>query len=85
MPASKMTSKSSNTIPTSVINIGDEFKVSFFRVTHSIPDSFGICIDTKEGRIIDTGDFKIDLTPVGPNFELDKVSPARQRRRRSCS
>jgi ribonuclease J len=58
----------------SVINIGDEFKVSFFRVTHSIPDSFGICIDTKEGRIIDTGDFKIDLTPVGPNFELDKLA-----------
>jgi ribonuclease J len=43
----------------------------FFRVTHSIPDSFGICIDTKEGRIIETGDFKIDLTPVGPNFELE--------------
>ena len=59
---------------TSVINIGDEFKVSFFRVTHSIPDSFGICVDTKEGRIIDTGDYKIDLTPVGPNFELDKVA-----------
>jgi ribonuclease J len=58
----------------SVINIGDEFKVSFFRVTHSIPDSFGICIDTSEGRIIDTGDFKIDLTPVGPNFELDKLA-----------
>jgi ribonuclease J len=58
----------------SVINIGDDFKVSFFRVTHSIPDSFGICIDTKEGRIIDTGDFKIDLTPVGPNFELDKLA-----------
>jgi len=59
---------------TSVINIGDEFKVSFFRVTHSIPDSFGICVDAKEGRIIDTGDYKIDLTPVGPNFELDKVA-----------
>ncbi|MFA6619720.1 MAG: ribonuclease J [Bacilli bacterium] len=58
----------------SVINVGDDFKVSFFRVTHSIPDSFGICVDTKEGRIIDTGDFKIDLTPVGPNFELDKVA-----------
>lgn len=58
----------------SIINVGDDFKVSFFRVTHSIPDSFGICVDTKEGRIIDTGDFKIDLTPVGPNFELDKLA-----------
>lgn len=56
------------------VKIGDDFKVSFFRVTHSIPDSFGICIDTKEGRIIETGDFKIDLTPVGPQFELSKLS-----------
>lgn len=57
-----------------IVPIGDDFKVSFFRVTHSIPDSYGICIDTKEGRIIETGDFKIDLTPVGPQFELDKLS-----------
>jgi len=57
-----------------VVPIGDDFKVSFFRVTHSIPDSFGICIDTKEGRIVETGDFKIDLTPVGPKFELDKLA-----------
>jgi ribonuclease J len=58
----------------SVINVGDDFKVSFYRVTHSIPDSYGICIDTKEGRIIESGDFKIDLTPVGPNFELSKLA-----------
>ena len=58
----------------SVIKIGDDFKVSFFRVTHSIPDSYGLCIDTKEGRVIETGDFKIDLTPVGPNFELSKLA-----------
>ncbi len=57
-----------------IVPIGDDFKVSFFRVTHSIPDSYGICIDTKEGRIIETGDFKIDLTPVGPQFELDKLA-----------
>ena len=57
-----------------VITVGDDFKVSFFRVTHSITDSYGICIDTKQGRIIETGDFKIDLTPVGPNFELSKLA-----------
>ncbi len=51
-----------------------EFSVSFFRVTHSIPDSFGICVDTSEGRIVDTGDFKIDLTPVGPDIELAKMT-----------
>src|SRR5574344_1941253 len=57
----------------SIIRAG-EFKVSFFRVTHSIPDSFGICIDTPEGRIVTTGDFKIDLTPVGPDMELSKLA-----------
>lgn len=57
-----------------VVDIAGDFKVSFFRVTHSIPDAFGICIDTKHGRIIETGDFKIDLTPVGPQFELAKLS-----------
>lgn len=57
----------------SLIQAGS-FKVSFFRVTHSIPDSFGICIDTEQGRVCTTGDFKIDLTPVGPDIELSKIS-----------
>ncbi len=57
-----------------VVPIDNDFVVSFFRVTHSIPDSFGVCIDTKQGRIVETGDFKIDLTPVGPHFEIDKLA-----------
>lgn len=57
----------------SKVNIGD-FKVSFFRVTHSIPDSFGVVLDTSEGRIVSTGDFKVDLTPIGPDIELTKIS-----------
>lgn len=57
----------------SLITAGD-FKVQFFHVTHSIPDSFGICVDTSEGRIVTTGDFKIDLTPVGPDINLGKMA-----------
>lgn len=57
----------------SVIQAG-EFKISFFYVTHSIPDAYGIVVDTPHGRIVHTGDFKIDLTPVGKQFELSKVS-----------
>ena len=53
--------------------IGD-FDISFFRVTHSIPDSFGVVIETSEGRIVSTGDFKVDLTPIGPDIELQKIA-----------
>ncbi len=55
------------------LKIGD-FDISFFRVTHSIPDSFGVVIDTSEGRIVSTGDFKVDLTPIGPDIELQKIA-----------
>lgn len=57
----------------SIVNIED-WQISFFRVTHSIPDSFGICVDTPEGRVVSTGDFKVDLTPVGPDMELSRIA-----------
>lgn len=40
------------------------FKVEFFHVCHSIPDGVGLGIDTPEGLIIHSGDFKFDHTPV---------------------
>ena len=40
------------------------FGIEFFRVCHSIPDAMGIVIDTPIGKVIHTGDFKIDHTPV---------------------
>ena len=52
----------------------DLFTVSFFRVTHSIPDSFGVVVDTPEGRIVSSGDFKIDLTPIGKDIELTRMA-----------
>ena len=52
----------------------DRFNISFFRVTHSIPDSFGVVVDTPEGRIVSTGDFKVDLTPIGPDINLTRMA-----------
>ncbi len=51
-----------------------DIEVEFFRVTHSIPDSHGISIKTPDGRIVTTGDYKFDLTPIGPMSNLYKMA-----------
>ena len=40
------------------------FSVQFLPVSHSIPESAGLIIDTPAGRILHTGDLKLDETPV---------------------
>ena len=50
------------------------FNIEFFTTTHSIPDSFGMAIKTVNGTIIETGDFKFDLTPIGPVANMGKIA-----------
>lgn len=52
-----------------IIKAGDEigmgdFKVEFIKVNHSIPDAVALAIKCNAGTIIQTGDFKIDTSPI---------------------
>lgn len=58
----------------SKIDVASVFTVTFFHMTHSIPDSYGICVDTPHGRIVTTGDFKVDLTPVDKDISLSRIA-----------
>lgn len=40
------------------------FRIEPLSVTHSFPDSFGLAIETPAGKVIWTGDFKFDLSPI---------------------
>ncbi|REK76564.1 ribonuclease J [Paenibacillus paeoniae] len=48
---------------------------SFFKTNHSIPDSVGVCLETPEGIVVHTGDFKFDHTPVNDQFaDLQRIA-----------
>lgn len=57
-----------------VIKLG-VFKLTPFRVTHSVPDTAGFAIDTPEGLVMHVSDYKFDWTPVtGKPFDVSKAA-----------
>ena len=59
----------SNQVKMMEVKPGDTIKagcmsVEFIRVNHSIPDACALAIHTPAGVIVQTGDFKVDYTPI---------------------
>ncbi len=51
------------------------FSVEFIHTTHSIADAVALCIDTPVGRILHTGDFKVDYTPIDSEpIDLSRIA-----------
>ena len=52
-----------------------KMRIEFFRVNHNIPDSMGVSITTPVGTVINTGDWKIDHSPVNEKpIDLSKIA-----------
>jgi len=61
------------------IKISRNFTVDFFQMTHSIPDNSGLVIHTPIGRVVHSGDFKLDYNPAdGRTSHLHKLAQAGQ-------
>ncbi|MBL7053119.1 MAG: ribonuclease J [Candidatus Portnoybacteria bacterium] len=51
------------------------FNIEFFHVNHNIPDGVGLVIDTPVGRVVHTGDFKFDHSPIGDEpADISRIS-----------
>ena len=75
----------SDAVPLNTVKAGEQikigpFRIDFFHVCHSIPDSVGLGIETPEGLIVQSGDYKFDHTPVD-NWPTDYAKLAEFSRR----
>lgn len=70
----RMNPKLVTIVPGQKIKIG-AFEIEPIRVCHSIADAVAFCISTPLGKVIHTGDFKIDFTPIdGQKTDLHRFA-----------
>ncbi|AUM62917.1 ribonuclease J [Spiroplasma monobiae] len=50
------------------------FTIQFAAVNHSIPDAFGVHVQTPNGAIFSTGDYKFDWTPLGHDANVQRLA-----------
>ena len=64
-----------NSIKNGTVITAGCFKVEFISVTHSIPGAMALSITTPVGIVMHTGDFKVDLTPIGEDrINLNRIA-----------
>jgi ribonuclease J len=60
--------------PRDRVQVGS-FTIEFLRVTHSMPDCVALAIETPQGIVVHTGDFKVDQTPLdGEHLDVHRLA-----------
>ncbi len=78
--ANKLKEHNLKNIDLNVVDYGTNYKlghfdIEFIKTTHSIPDSAAIALTSPIGTVIQTGDFKIDFTPIeGAEMNLNRFA-----------
>jgi ribonuclease J len=71
-------------VPRPAVVEAGPFKVQFVPLSHSIPESAALIIDTPAGRVVHSGDFKLDRSPVvGEAWDERMACGSPRKRRRS--
>ena len=62
------------------VRVGKYFKVTFIGINHSIPDAFAIFVETPNGNVFISGDYKIDTNPANePEADYEHLKSLRGR------